>query len=43
MMIGMAYSPDGKWLSVIAEDGMVRLFDPIDERYVIPISRSTRV
>jgi len=32
---GMAYSPDGRWLSVIADDGMVRLLDTQEEKYVI--------
>jgi len=32
---GMAYSPDGRWLSVIADDGMVRLLDTQEEKYVL--------
>jgi hypothetical protein len=31
----MAYSPDGRWLSVIADDGMVRLLDTQEEKYVL--------
>jgi hypothetical protein len=31
----MAYSPDGRWLSVIADDGMVRLLDTQEEKYVM--------
>jgi hypothetical protein len=30
----MAYSPDGRWLSVISDDGMVRLLDTQEERFV---------
>jgi len=30
----MAYSPDGRWLSVISDDGMVRLLDTQEEQYV---------
>ena len=33
---GMAYSPDGRWLSVIADDGMVRLLDTQEEKYDSP-------
>lgn len=31
---GLAYSPDGRTLAIISEDGMVRLLDTIENRFV---------
>ena len=39
---GLAYSPDGRFMAVVSDDGMLRLVDVQEERYVsFPHHRST--
>ena len=36
-IVGIAYSPDGRTLATVSDDGMLRLIDVMEERCALPV------